>query len=57
MTDIEIIKDCYRSNGIKVDQDYIDDILKNKKRVEQFRELHEKEKKMEHELCIRKTTR
>lgn len=45
MTDIEIIKDCYRSNGIKVDQDYIDDILKNKKRVEQFRELHEKEKR------------
>ena len=45
MTDIEIIKDCYRSNGVKVDQDYIDDILKNKKRVEQFRELHEKEKR------------
>lgn len=45
MTDIEIIKDCYRSNGIKVDQDYIDDILKNKKRVEQFRELHEREKR------------
>lgn len=45
MTDIEIIKDCYRSSGIKVDQDYIDDILKNKKRVEQFRELHEKEKR------------
>ena len=45
MTDIEIIKDCYRSNGVKVDQDYIDDILKNKKRVEQFRELHEREKR------------
>ena len=45
MTDIEIIKDCYRSNGVKVDQDYIDNILKDKKRVEQFRELHEREKR------------
>ena len=45
MTDVEIIKDCYRSNGVKVDQDYIDNILKDKKRVEQFRELHEREKR------------
>lgn len=57
MTDIEIIKDCYRVNKIEVDQDYLDNILKDKKRVQQFRELHEREKKMEYELCIRKTIR
>lgn len=45
MTDIEIIKDCYRVNKIEVDQDYLDNILKDKKRVQQFRELHEREKR------------
>lgn len=32
MEDIEIIKDCYRSNKVKVDQDYLNDILKDKKK-------------------------
>lgn len=42
MEDIEIIKDCYRSNKVKVDQDYLNDILKDKKRIEQFKELHKR---------------
>lgn len=45
MTDIEIIKDCYRSSGVTIDEDYLNGILKNSKRVKQFKELHEREKR------------
>lgn len=45
MTDIEIIKDCYRSNGVTIDEDYLNGILENPKRVEHFREFHEREKR------------
>lgn len=45
LTDIEIIKDCYRSSGVTISEDYLDGILKNPKRIEQFRELHKREKR------------
>ncbi len=57
MTDIEIIKDCYRSSGVTIDEDYLNGILKNSKRVKQFKELHEREKKMEYELYFKQAIR
>lgn len=40
----EMIKQIYQKMKIEVDEDYMDNIMKNKKRVNAFMELYEKEK-------------
>lgn len=40
----EMIKQIYQKEKIEVDEDYIDNIMKNEKRVEAFIELYEREK-------------